>query len=178
MRVLRILRGVVGTAVVFVLPWAISGALLAVAVEWVWPNAPVIARGPVHLLQHARDGAKLFGVLGAVVGATFATALAATGRRLRFEQLTSGHVLALGIAGAVGVTGAGLGLDGVLRGAWPVQYTIALGISAVLGGGSAVSMLHIARLGKAQTQPQELNGGINETINVRKEQERLTRHTT
>ena len=97
--------------------------------------------------------------LGFAAGATFAIALAVTGRRLPFEQVTVPRVLALGVAGGAVVSGTLLGAFALLGGAWPLQYSIGLGISALLGGGSALAMLQIARRGRHELPPAELADG-------------------
>ena len=144
MSVLRVLRGVVATAVTFAVSWGIFGAAFLIAKELMWPRTHPEITGSVYLWLGLK-GAGLFGALGAAVGATFAGALAVSGRRLAFEQLSAGRVLRLGVAGGVVVSGAVLGTIAMLAGAWPMQFSLEVGISAVLGGASAWTMFQIAR---------------------------------
>ena len=113
-------------------------------------------------------GAGLFGALGAAVGATFAGALAVSGRRLAFEQLTAGRVLRLGVAGGVVVSGAVLGTIAMLTSAWPVQFSLEVGISALLGGASALTMLQIARRSGASQSGALGSGGEREAEAARR----------
>jgi hypothetical protein len=144
MRVLRVLRGVIGTAATFAVSWGIFGAALLIAKELIWPRTHPEITGSVYLWLGLK-GAGLFGALGAAVGATFAGALAASGRRLAFEQLSAGRVLRLGVAGGVVVSGAVLGTIAMLTAAWPTHFSVEVGISALLGGASSWAMLQIAR---------------------------------
>jgi hypothetical protein len=155
MHLLRKVRGILGTAVAWCLPWAIMGGTLMVGYF-------IIRRGgiPYESLRMAarvnsilfRVGAEGAAVAGALAGAAFASLLAVRDNRRTFSQLTMARVAAYGALG-----GAGIGV-GVI--AWmanvllrPMSDTFPLvGICAVLGTASATLMLRIARRAKPQAE--------------------------
>lgn len=145
MRVLRIVRGMIGAALAFAVPWAVMGSALAAAIEALWPGASAQGPMPEFYIGVAQSGAFGFGALGGLAGALYALMLALAGRRLSFEELTVGRVLGLGAAGGVVVGAVLFGSAGVYFGIWPVQYSIGVGIAAALGAGSALALLAWAR---------------------------------
>ena len=92
MRVIRILRGIIGTAFAFAVPWAVFGGVLSVVIELVW-NGPFSAHPPSYYVGAALSQVAPFAALGFTVGAAFAGFLAVAGRKLAFEQLTATRVL-------------------------------------------------------------------------------------
>lgn len=107
LRMLRIVRGVLGTALAFAVPWAVVGSALAVAIEALWPSAGAQGPMPEFYVTVAQSGPVIFGALGGLAGALYASLLAMSGRRLAFEQLTLTRVLGLGAAGGFAVPGFG-----------------------------------------------------------------------
>ncbi len=166
MRVIRILRGIIGTAVAFAVPWAVFGGVLSVVIELV-RNAPVGARPVSYYVGAALSQVAPFAALGFAVGAAFAGFLAVAGRNLAFEQLTAPRVLGLGVTGALAAAGSLLALIAQTGGGWHTGYSVALGIAGVLGGGSALSMLWIARRGSAVRVTPELTTGTDRTLEDR-----------
>jgi len=165
-KLIRVLRGVVGTALSFAVPWALAGGALAVGIELLWPSLPGELRTPASLWWFARTGGLMFGALGAVSGALFAAALAASGRRISFEQLNSGRMLALGALGGVTVSGMLFGAFVLTGGAWTVAYTIGMGITALLGGVTGPALLHIARRAPAHTSYVPLGSGTEGLVSA------------
>ena len=166
MRVIRILRGIIGTAFAFAVPWAVFGGVLSVVIELVW-NGPFSAHPPSYYVGAALSQVAPFAALGFTVGAAFAGFLAVAGRKLAFEQLTATRVLGLGVAGALAAAGSLLALMAQASGGWHGGYSVALGIAAVLGGGSALSMLWLARRASAVRVTPELTTGADRTFEDR-----------
>ena len=166
MRAIRILRGIVRTAVAFAIPWAVFGGALSVVIELVW-NGPVGAHPLSRYLDVALSQLAPFAAIGFAVGATFAGFLALAGRRLAFEQLTATRVVGLGVTGALAAGGSILVLMASASGGWHTGYSVALGVAAVLGGASALSMLWIARRASAVRVTPELTTGADRTFEDR-----------
>ncbi len=145
MRLLRTLRGVIGTAVSWAVPWACFGGLLAVGFELVAPSLSELVSGPAALWFVFKAGAKLLGLIGLLSGAAFAATLAVTGRRLAFSELTSRRMLVLGAVGATAIAGGLLGLIALATQTWPLVNSVFLGGAALLGSSSAWSMWRLAR---------------------------------
>jgi hypothetical protein len=160
-RAIRILRGIVRTAVAFAIPWAVFGGVLSAVIELVW-NGPVGTRPLSYYFSAALSQVAPF-----AVGAVFAGFLAVAGRKLAFEQLTAPRVLGLGVTGALAAGGSFLVLMASRSGGWHTGYSVALGVAAVLGGASALSMLWIARRASAVRVTPELTPGADRTFEDR-----------
>lgn len=145
MRALRIVRGILGTALAFAVPWAVVGGALAAAVDALWPGASTQGPLPEFYVWVAQSGPVLFGALGGVAGALYGLLLAIAGRRWSFTQLTIGRAISLGAVGGLAVGSALFGAAGAYLGMWPVQYSIGVGIASVLGAGTASVLLAWAR---------------------------------
>lgn len=152
MRLLRLVRGIVGTALAFAVPWAVIGSALSAAIDTLWPGAGSQGPLPEFYLWVAQSGPVVFGTLGGVAGALYASLLATTGRTLSFDRLTTPRVIALGAAGGFAVGGALFGAAGAYFSIWPVQYSIGVGIATLLGAGSAATLLAWARRSPAKAE--------------------------
>jgi len=146
MRLLRILRGVTGTALSSAVAWAVVGAGLAAVMPLFYPSVPTRVDVFGVSFKLAAGGAILFGVLGAFVGTMFASALAVAGRNRSFRDLSMRGVLSLGLVAGLASAGTWLGTAAFAIGAWPIKFTIALGIAGILGGGTGPVLLQLARL--------------------------------
>ncbi len=145
MRLLRILRGMTGTAMSFAVPWTVVGAGLAAAMALGYPDFPTRVEVFGFSLPLAAGGAALFGVLGALVGTLFAAVLAVAGRSRSFGDLSLRGFLGLGVVAGLASAGTWLGSAAVVIGTWPITFTIALGIAGILGGGTGLALLQLAR---------------------------------
>lgn len=134
-----------GTALAFAVPWAVTGSSLAAAIDALWPGASTQGPLPEFYMWVAQSGPLVFGALGGLAGALYASMLALSGRRLSFDQLTTTRVVGLGAAGGLAVGSALFGAAGAYFRIWPVQYSIGIGIASVLGAGSALALLALAR---------------------------------
>ena len=166
MHAIRILRGIVRTAIAFAIPWAVFGGVLSAVIELVW-NGPVGTHPLSYYFSAALSQVAPFAVIGFAVGAVFAGFLAVAGRKLAFEQLTAPRVLGLGVTGALAAGGSFLVLMASRSGGWHTGYSVALGVAAVLGGASALSMLWIARRASAVRVTPELTPGADRTFEDR-----------
>lgn len=145
MSVFRRLRGVLGTALVWAVPWAIVGALATLVATLIPPGGSAWLQTPGALLSVAGASAKVFGILGALCGATFAGTLALLGRRVTLAELRTATILEAGAIGGALVPIAVLAARTLLIGpAGPDTY-MAIGLSSVFGAGSAWLMLRVAR---------------------------------
>jgi len=154
MRLLRILRGMTGTVLSFAVPWTVVGAGLAVAMALLYPNLPTRVDVFGVSVKLAAGGAVLFGVLGTFVGTMFAAAVAVAGRSRSFHDLSLRAFLSLGLVAGLASAGTWLGSAAVAIGAWPIKFTIALGIAGILGGGTGLALLQLAR--RAPPRPSAL----------------------
>lgn len=145
MRLLRVLRGMTGTALSFAVPWTVVGAGLAGAMALLYPNLPTRVDVFGVSFRLAAGGAVLFSVLGTFVGTMFAAALAVTGRSRSFRELSLRRFLSLGLVAGLASAGTWLGAAAIAIGAWPITFTIALGIAGILGGSTGLALLLVAR---------------------------------
>lgn len=145
MRVLKVLRGVVVTALGFAAFWSVVGSAVAAAAMAFVPQAAKQGPLPEFYVTIARAGPLLFAMLGGIAGTLYALLLASVGRRMSFEDLTFPRIVSLGAAGGF-TLGLGLfGLAGAYLRIWPVPYTVGVGISTLLGAGTAAVLLAWAR---------------------------------
>ena len=138
MRLLRRIRGIVGTALTWATGWGILGAVVnavALLVTGVPSGAPV-----AYMLTMA---ALFLATYGFIAGVVFSLVLLAAERRRTLHQLTLPRMAAWG------------GLGGVLMAAVPVAAMgltsltgVFLLMSGLLGTGSAAASLSIARRGQ------------------------------
>jgi hypothetical protein len=137
MRLLRRIRGIVGTALTWAAGWGILGAVvsaLSIVASGPWDGPPVAKM--VFL------GALFLATYGFIAGLVFSLVVLAAERRRTLHQLTLPRVTAWG------------GLGGVLMAAVPVAATgpsvltgVFLLMSGLLGAGSAAASLAVARRG-------------------------------
>ena len=145
MRVFRRLRGILGTALVWAVPWTIVGALVTLVATVIPPGGSAWLQSPAALLSVALASAKVFGTLGALCGAAFAGTLALLGRRVTLAELRTSTILEAGAIGGALVPLTVLAARTLLIGpAGPDTY-LAIGLSSVFGAGSAWLMQRIAR---------------------------------
>lgn len=133
-RWLRVLRGMVGTGLIFSVGVGVIASAIA-AVTWLVAGMPRDVELPRLVVASA--------IWAFPIGMAFAGFLALTARGRSFEKLTLPRVALLG-------AGGGLLLYGVLAAnawhAWSLRAALAnLTIFVVLGGGSATTALLLAR---------------------------------
>ena len=129
-----------GIALAFALPSAVIGSALAAAAETLWPGVSSQGPLPEFYTWVALSGPLVFGTLGGLSGALYALMLALFGRRWSFDQLTTTRVIGLGATGGLAMGTLLFGTAGAYFRIWPVQYSIGVGIAAVLGAASACSL--------------------------------------
>lgn len=148
---LRRLRGALGTALTWAAAWAPIGAVVGLGLY------SIVPAGPSALASVVLLNAATFGALGFIGGAIFAPLLHWMDGRKQFHQLSArkfgflgaaGGLCLGGIAVAAGLWGAGLGAVGAGM----------VGAAALLGSGSAVGSLALAR--RAENQ-ERLAAGAN-----------------
>lgn len=132
------LRAAVGMGVTWALGWAPLGAILGSAL---W----LLHGPPAGLMSVVEINAVTFGILGFVGGTLFSTVLRLAEGHRRFDELTLPRFAALGAIG--GLLLGGLAVAASLWGASGVPVlgvTVAAG-ATLLGSGSAVGSLMLAR---------------------------------
>ena len=159
MQPLRLLRGVFGTALVWATLWTVAGGVLSILPLVLGPGGAQWIAAPYSLLRVAQTAAVGFGVLGAVVGGAFALALAVTGRRQTFADLTPRRVAASGVFGGLVVACALLLRRIIVIGPPERAFIPDLVIAAVLGGTTAWLMLRLARRAPSLPSPDALSSG-------------------
>lgn len=137
MRLLRRIRGIVGTALTWTAGWGVLGAVVSavtILASGPWDGAPVV--GMISM------GALFLATYGFIAGLVFSLVVLAGERRHTLHQLTLPRVTAWG------------GLGGVLMAAVPVATAgpslltgVFLLVSGLLGAGSAAASLAVARRG-------------------------------
>ena len=137
MRIVRILRGIVTSAVTWAGLWMPS-ALIPIGMAALTGNPlPLSVVGAILVSQ---------GLIGAVNGVVFATVLAIAGRRKTFESLSMPLMAACGAVGGVLFP---VVVRTVMLSTLGIQIMptalIFLVINALLGAGCAALTLHIAR---------------------------------
>ena len=178
MRALRLIRGVVGTAITWAVPWAILGGSLAAVVEAAVVTQADVLYGASAVWFVAMSGARLFGFLGAASGAAFAIGLAASGRRMDFAHLTSQRMLVLGGAGGAAIAGAFFGLAALTTTGWSASFVVAVVVAAALGSGSAWATWRLASRVPRGSTPQNLSAGDRWSTEKREQSDRVRRATT
>ena len=158
MRLLRTIRGIIGTALAWTLPWTVLGGAMLVAYF-------VVRRGdiPYESLRMAarvnwilfRVGAETLGYIGALSGGLFAAVLAVGDRRSTFAELSVARLAAYGAIGGAGMSAIVVTSMAALLQRPVTDLAPLVGISAALGAGSAAIMLRIAR--RATTQPEAIS---------------------
>jgi len=146
MLIVRRLRGILSTALMWALPWAVVGGGAVVALDRLW-RAPGFHAliGVEYAWGLFLDGARFFALVGALAGALFAGVVALAERRRTFATLHTGRMLAWGAIGGAALPLL-VGIGAVLTGAPSMLRDLVFaGIGASLGAGSAWTMLVIAR---------------------------------
>jgi hypothetical protein len=150
---LRVLRGILGTALTWSIPWGIAGALVRI----VAPTEP----GPFPSLSMLTAAAVYMGVVGALMGGVFAGIIAMRGPR-RFAALTVRRIAVLGVVASLAIPVASLAT---------VKFHVPLSLLGYvvqqllmftgLGATCAAATLWMHRRG-SQTPPRvaELRGGL------------------
>lgn len=159
MRLFRILRGVVGTSILFAIPWSAFGFAFGSVMTTRLPARVDMLGTSIELTT---AGAMLFGTFGAFIGVIFAVSLAVSGRRWTFRDLSSPRVLRLGVVAAVAGMGALLGSTALAIDAWPTTFTVTLGITTLLAGGTSFALLRLAR--RASANEAVLSGANPATL--------------
>ena len=149
MRVFRLFRGVVLTALTWGLAWAMLGATVSLAVAlFSAPTASnLVAPGllPVTLF---------YGIVGMWAGGVFAVVMAISERRRAFTDLSMVRVVAWGILGGVSYPLVGLVLNKLMGGDRIGGLGAALGLTGAFGALSAWAMLRAARGAQARPTAQ------------------------
>ena len=138
MKMLRVLRGILGTAVA----WSVAWIPLTVAT---WSVAALLGS---HVPPARYWGAMLASaaIRGFICGAAFASVLAIVGRRRSFSTLRFRHMALWGAVG--GLVAPIISLSALALGSValpPLAIGLSLGFSSVVGALSAVSTLYVAR---------------------------------
>lgn len=135
---LRLVRGALGMGVTWAVGWAPLGAVLGWVV-WILLD-PLVGLGAI-----VASNAAGFGLLGFMGGALFSGVLRLAEGRRSFDQLSLPRFTAWGAVG--GLLLGGIAVVGSFwgAGATPLLSGVFLGVSAVLGAGSAAGTLALAR---------------------------------
>ena len=96
MQIWKRIRGIVGTALSWAIPWSLTGVALAITTI-VFGAYPGI-RG---ILEFVGLVATFYGIWGAISGGIFAVVLAAAEHRRALKELTMGRVIAWGAVGSL-----------------------------------------------------------------------------
>ena len=139
MKIVRIIRGILGTAAAWGLAWIpLSVATWSIALAFGAPVPPMRVWGSLLIGATFR---------GAITGAVFATVVAIAGRRREFKALRLRHMILWG--GIGGLVGPALTLSAYLLNstlAIPlVPLGLSLGFSSLLGALSGAGTLYVAR---------------------------------
>jgi hypothetical protein len=175
MSFIRRTRGIALTAVVWAIPWAVLGGIVPFAIVYSRPGLPMSMSLAVALYT---AGAKIFGVLGAASGATFATVVAVLERRTTFASLSASRVSVWGGLGALAVASAIALATAVTRGGVPSVLLPYAGFATALGAVSAWTMLRLARASSAKRAPEELVSGDRWPDAVARAGDKASRPTT
>lgn len=156
MRLPRVLRGVLGTAVAWGLAW-IPITLVTIGVSALF-GGPL---PPLHYFEPLLAGAV---IRGAISGAAFAGVLAVAGRRRTFGTLRARDMLAWGAMGGLVASGVLIG-SLVLTSAVSIPATavaLGLGWAALTGAVCGVGTLGIARRAPEidEHPPAQLESGL------------------
>ncbi len=149
---LRRIRGAVGIAVLWALPWALTGTLASPIIRKFEQALP-----PKSLLDRFSDGL-LIGWYGFLAGLVFSLVLAFAARRKSLAELTTGRMVVWGFASSVLLTAPPM--ISMLAGrpdGWRAEDPFYLGGSLILSAGCAVASLLFARRG--QPDERELLAG-------------------
>ena len=147
MKLIRVLRGVLGTAAAWSLAWvpltlatwSITAALFGSGPPWqYWPTILIGAA-----------------VRGAISGAAFATVLAVAGRRRTFESLRLRDMALWGAVGGIVAPAITLGAIAVTSASAIPALTMGLGLgfASALGAVSATGTLWVARRAQELAAP-------------------------
>lgn len=132
---LRRLRGALGMGLTWAAGWIPIGAVTG------WITGAVFG---FPLAGVAVNYAVLFGVLGFAGGALFSGVLRLTEGRRRFDQLSLPRFTAWGAVGGALLGGAAVGLS-LLGAGINILGAVAVGLTTLLGAGSAAATLALAR---------------------------------
>lgn len=138
MKLLRVLRGVVGTAVTWGLAWIPLTAGFYGVIDVIGPGLPFRFWSTL-----------VFGAAfrGAISGAVFGGLLSLIARRRSFSELTFPQLMSCGAAGAIIAPGVTLALGGLVThlAIPPAAIAFSLMMSAGMGIASAAGTLYVAR---------------------------------
>ena len=159
MQPLRLLRGVIGTALAWAALWTVGGGLLSTFPLIFAPGGSQWLAAPYSLRRVAQSAGLAFGVLGAVVGGAFALGLAVAGRRVSFAELTPTRVIASGVIGGLSVATALLLRASIVIG--PAQRAVLPDVlmAGALGGATAWLMFRLARRAPDDASARMLSAG-------------------
>lgn len=157
---LRRLRAIAVTAVLWSVPWGIlGGTVLAVGLRLRGFETGATLFGLPFALGVFGVGLKVFGFLGAAAGALFGTAMSLWERRRTLATLSSRRMLLWGAIGGGALPTVALTLATVNSSVWVGGFGLFAAISAGLGAGSAWTMVWLARRASDRTPPAELGAG-------------------
>ena len=147
MNVIRVLRGVLGTAAAWSLAWIPLTLASWSVTAALFGNAPPLEYwGPMVIGAAIR---------GAISGAAFATVLAIAGRRRTFASLRLRDMALWGAVGGVVAPAVTLGAIAIMSSSAVPVLTIGLGLgfASALGAASAAGTLWVARRAPALAVP-------------------------
>jgi len=174
---LRTLRGVLGTAIAWALPWALAGGAALTVFGYVG-IARAFAPPANVLIDMFWNGALVSGVVGALSGAAFAGTVALTERRTSFASLSIGRMLAWGALGSGAVALALAAVASLTSGRVPWPLLPLVGVSVALGAASSASMLWLARRARDDVSPPMLASGDPSLSPRARERQPVRRGTT
>lgn len=149
MHLLRKLRGIVVTSLVWGFGWAVLGGLALSGLESVWSSLPASLdlSAPERAWGLFRAGFRLAGMLGVVAGAVFATTVAFAERRRTFATLSGYRLATWGALGgaAIPLVAATMYLAG--EGIWLRGIGPFIAVASSLGALSSWAMMRLARRG-------------------------------
>lgn len=138
MKLLRVLRGILGTAAAWSVAWVpLTFATWSIAAI-LGSHVPPMRYWDVMLVSAA--------IRGFISGAAFAALLSLVGRRRSFSTLRFRHVAIWGAVG--GLVAPAISLSAIAAGSVPLPpltIGLSLGFSSLLGALSAAGTLHVAR---------------------------------
>ncbi len=174
---LRTLRGVLGTALAWALPWALAGGAALTVLGYV-SFARAFAPPTNVLVDMFLNGALVSGVIGAMSGAAFASIVALTERRATFVSLSIGRMLGWGAVGSGAVALALTAVASIATGRAPWSLLPLVGVSVALGAASSAGMLWLARRAHDDPSTPALGSGASSMPPIARERQPVRRGTT
>lgn len=143
MRLLRLLRGTIGTAIIWAVGWALAGTILRLTQATVFGALGLDAGIFTRL---ALIGGLFYAISGAFAGGLFAMLMAVNERRRTFSDLSTRRVVAWGTLAGLSYPVLWFTVRTVTFGSAPIGGLLfSFILPAALGAASAWGMLSLAR---------------------------------